>query len=174
MHDCGGGDLSENNVTTNADDVARRVGDALLARKMQLATAESCTGGGIGKVVTDIAGSSVWFDCGFITYSNASKHDLLGVQLATLEVHGAVSEATVREMAQGALARSRADVTLAVTGIAGPGGGSPDKPVGLVWFAWSVRNGATHAARELFSGDRAAVREQSVIRALRGVLDIIA
>ena len=115
------------------------VGRALAVRKWTLATAESCTGGLVAGAITDIAGSSGWFDRGFVTYSNEAKVDLLGVRPETLARFGAVSEATVREMAAGALGRSRADIAVAVTGVAGPAGGTPEKPVGLVWFAWAVR-----------------------------------
>jgi nicotinamide-nucleotide amidase len=151
--------------------LAARLGERLLARGLRLATAESCTGGWIAKVVTDIAGSSGWFEGGLVTYSNEAKQELLGVTAATLTTQGAVSEATVREMVAGALARSRADLALAVSGIAGPGGGSPEKPVGTVWFAWGVRNGPVVARREQLAGDRTEVRRQSVLIALQGALD---
>ncbi len=143
--------------------LAIEVGRALAARRWRLATAESCTGG-------HVAGSSEWVERGFVTYSNDAKVELLGVEPATLGRHGAVSEAVAREMAVGALARSRADVALAVTGVAGPGGGTPDKPVGLVWFAWAVRGRPVEATSRRFDGDRAAVREASVLEALSGVL----
>ena len=120
--------------------------------------------------ITAIAGSSAWFDRGFVTYSNAAKQEMLGVTEATLERHGAVSEATARAMAQGAIAHSRADWAIAITGIAGPGGGSPEKPVGTVCFAWAQRDGGCEAQTCVFAGERAAVREQSVIHALRGLL----
>jgi nicotinamide-nucleotide amidase len=147
------------------------VGRALADRKWTLATAESCTGGLVAGAITDVAGSSGWFDRGFVTYSNEAKIDLLGVSRETLARSGAVSEATVREMAAGALSRSRADIAVAVTGVAGPAGGSPDKPVGLVWFAWAVRDGTVDAESRRFEGDRAAVRDASVGVALRGVLE---
>jgi nicotinamide-nucleotide amidase len=150
--------------------LAREVGEALKARGMRLATAESCTGGGVGAAVTEIAGSSEWFDRGFITYSNEAKQDMLGVSAETLSRHGAVSEATVTEMASGALARSRAHLTLAISGIAGPGGGTPEKPVGLVWFAWARHASPVETESRIFSGDRHAIREQAVIHALKGVL----
>ncbi len=149
--------------------LAERVGDALQRREWMLAIAESCTGGWVAKAVTDIAGSSVWFERGFVTYSNAAKIDLLGVDPTLLEMNGAVSEVTVRAMAEGALARSRAHVAVAISGIAGPGGGTLDKPVGLVWFAWSLRGQGTRTGHEIFSGDRNAVREQSVAHALEGI-----
>ncbi len=140
----------------------------LSARNWQLATAESCTGGWIAKVLTDRAGSSAWFDRGFVTYSNASKQDMLGVLSRTLQVHGAVSRETVLEMAGGALANSAAQLSVAVSGIAGPGGGMPDKPVGTVWLAWGSPQGV-EAVCEHFSGDREQVRRQTVARALHGL-----
>ena len=152
------------------NDLAAQLGRALQAREWKLTTAESCTGGWVAKVLTDVAGSSAWFERGFVTYSDAAKQDSLGVRTATLKDFGAVSEQTAREMASGALAHSRADVALAITGIAGPGGGSMDKPVGLVWFAWARCSGALRVAQQQFSGDREAVRRQAVIAALQGVL----
>ncbi|MCC6197231.1 MAG: CinA family protein [Burkholderiales bacterium] len=136
------------------------------------ATAESCTGGLVAGAITGIAGSSGWFDRGFVTYSNEAKQELLGVPEATLRAHGAVSEATARAMAEGALARSRAQFAVAITGVAGPGGGSPDKPVGMVCFAWAGPAGVVTATRSL-SGDRAAVRHASVVVALESLLSII-
>ena len=150
--------------------LSESVGAQLLSRGEWLATAESCTGGWVAQSVTAIAGSSAWFDRGFVTYSNAAKQEMLGVTEATLERHGAVSEATARAIAQGAIAHSRADWAIAITGIAGPGGGSPEKPVGTVCFAWAQRDGGCEAQTCVFSGERAAVREQSVIHALRGLL----
>lgn len=145
------------------------LGQRLLARGEWLAVAESCTGGWLAQTVTAIAGSSAWFDRGFVTYSNAAKVDMLGVTEATLERHGAVSEATARTMAQGALSHSRADWSVAITGIAGPTGGTADKPVGTVCFAWACRDGGCEAQTVHFEGDRAAVREQSVRHALQGL-----
>ena len=150
--------------------LSESVGAQLLSRGEWLATAESCTGGWVAQSITAIAGSSAWFDRGFVTYSNAAKQEMLGVTEATLERHGAVSEATARAMAQGAIAHSRADWAIAITGIAGPGGGSSEKPVGTVCFAWAQRDGGCEAQTCVFAGDRAAVREQSVIHALRGLL----
>ena len=150
--------------------LSESVGAQLLSRGEWLATAESCTGGWVAQSITAIAGSSAWFDRGFVTYSNAAKQEMLGVTEATLERHGAVSEATARAMAQGAIAHSRADWAIAITGIAGPGGGSPEKPVGTVCFAWAQRDGGSEAQTCVFAGERAAVREQSVIHALRGLL----
>lgn len=148
--------------------LATEVGALLLTRGWSLATAESCTGGWIAQVVTAIAGSSAWFERGFVTYSNASKEDLLGVRAETLAHYGAVSEATVREMAIGALARSQAQVAVAVSGIAGPGGGAPTKPVGTVWLAWAWPTGCD-AQVFGFSGDRYAVRGQAVAMTLNGL-----
>lgn len=154
--------------------LAERVGDLLLERGEWLAAAESCTGGWLAQSVTAIAGSSTWFDRGFVTYSNAAKIDMLGVPESTLERHGAVSEAVARAMAQGALTHSRADWVVAITGIAGPGGGSAEKPVGTVCFAWASKDGGCEATNCHFSGDRTSVREQSVNFALNGLLDRLA
>lgn len=150
--------------------LAERLGNRLLEQGAAVAVAESCTGGWVAQTLTAIAGSSAWFDRGFVTYSNAAKSDMLGVAETTLARHGAVSEATARAMAQGALEHSLADWTLAITGIAGPSGGSPDKPVGTVCFAWASRDGGCEAQTRFFSGDRTAVREQSVRHALSGLL----
>ena len=155
------------------DILAAQVGGALKAHGLMLATAESCTGGGVAHAITDVAGSSAWFERGFITYSNLAKQQMLGVSEATLIQHGAVSEAVVREMVAGALANSAAQVALAVSGIAGPDGGTPDKPVGTVWFAWGIKHGATHAQRHQIDGNRAAVRAQAVRIALQGALDLL-
>lgn len=160
-------------MTDSLQALSQRVGEALSARQLVLTCAESCTGGGVAAAVTAIAGSSAWFDRGFVTYTNDAKHEMLGVQTATLEAHGAVSEAVVREMAAGALAHSAAQISLAVSGVAGPGGGSPDKPVGTVWLAWGWNDGAVRTTHYLFPGNRTAVREASVIAALEGVLDIL-
>ena len=138
----------------------------LLTHKHLLATAESCTGGMIAAACTDLAGSSQWFERGFVTYSNAAKVEMLGVPAALIEQEGAVSEAVARAMADGALAHSQAHVSLAVTGVAGPTGGSEAKPVGTVWFAWCV-NGETHSEMQHFVGDRAAIRAATVRYALQ-------
>jgi nicotinamide-nucleotide amidase len=138
-----------------------------------LVSAESCTGGWAAQAVTSIAGSSAWFERGFVTYSNAAKHELLGVSKKTLKDHGAVSEQTAREMAAGALARSRGTIALAVTGIAGPGGGSTAKPVGTVCFAWAGKGALARSETRRFRGGREAVRRQSVVRALEGVLELL-
>ena len=153
-------------------DLAASVGQALRARDLLLSTAESCTGGGVAQAVTDINGSSAWFDCGFVTYSNSSKSAMLGVPAALIAQHGAVSEEVAAAMAQGALTNSAAQVALSTTGIAGPTGAVPGKPVGTVCFAWS-RAGAIHTERLEFKGDRAAVREQATIHALAGLLRFI-
>ncbi len=145
------------------------VGAALKAAGTMLATAESCTGGWVAEVVTSVSGSSEWFDRGFVTYSNAAKQEMLGVTAATLDRFGAVSEETAREMAAGALARSRAGIALAVTGVAGPTGGTPAKPVGMVCFAWA-RGSRVESETCRFSGDRESVRRQSVVHALEGVI----
>lgn len=152
--------------------LAERVGRALKAAGAALVTAESCTGGGVAQAVTSIAGSSDWFERGFVTYSNAAKEEMLGVSRATLEGHGAVSEETAREMALGALRFSRGTVAVAVTGVAGPAGGTAEKPVGLVCFAWA-ESGATRVESRHFAGDRDSVRRQSVEHALQGVLDLL-
>lgn len=152
------------------DTLSRLVGEHLAARGWRLATAESCTGGWVAEVVTATAGSSGWFDCGFITYSNDAKCALLGVSPMTLARYGAVSEQTTAAMAKGCLERAEADVALSISGIAGPGGGSPDKPVGTVCFGW-VRHGTTpQTATCRFDGDRESVRRQAVIFALEEVL----
>ena len=149
--------------------LAQKVGERLKAARAKLVTAESCTGGWAAQVVTSVAGSSAWFERGFVTYSNEAKRELLGVQGNTLRAHGAVSEETAREMAQGALSRGKGTIALAVTGVAGPGGGSPGKPVGTVCFAWASAR-AVRSETRLFSGDRESVRRQSVVHALEGVL----
>jgi nicotinamide-nucleotide amidase len=150
---------------------AEQLGALLLERGEWLVAAESCTGGWVAQSVTAIAGSSTWFDRGFVTYSNAAKVDMLGVSESTLARHGAVSEAVARAMAQGALAHSQADWAVAITGIAGPGGGSPEKPVGTVCFAWASKAGGCEAQTRHFAGDRAAVRAQSVRHALSGLIE---
>ncbi|NMF98340.1 nicotinamide-nucleotide amidohydrolase family protein [Aromatoleum toluolicum] len=146
--------------------LSRRVGDWLAARGATLACAESCTGGWVAQTVTATAGSSGWFDRGFVTYSNEAKQELLGVAAATLARHGAVSEETVREMVAGTLAHSRARYALAVSGVAGPGGGTAAKPVGMVCLAWGERGGEVRSETVRFAGDRTGIRRQAVIRAL--------
>jgi len=151
--------------------LARRIGVRLKKRNLKLATAESCTGGWIAQTVTSVSGSSGWFDRGFVTYSNEAKKELLGVRGRTLSRHGAVSRETAKEMAAGALARSRAQVAIAVTGVAGPGGGTKAKPVGTVCFAWSRKRGAMESLTRRFRGGRERVRRQSVVFALKGLLE---
>jgi nicotinamide-nucleotide amidase len=153
--------------------LAARVGEACERRGLYVATAESCTGGGVAEAITRIAGSSAWFDRGFVTYSYAAKEEMIGVSHETLVTHGAVSEAVVREMAAGALNRSNARVSAAVTGIAGPGGALPGKPVGLVWFAWGVRGGEVQSREFRFPGNREQVRRQAVAVALQGLIDLL-
>lgn len=161
-------------VTQDAlEALAARLGRALTARGWLLAAAESCTGGWAAQAITAIPGSSTWFDRGFVTYSNAAKQELLGVSAATLATHGAVSEPTVREMAVGALAHSQAQAVFAISGIAGPGGGTPDKPVGTVCFAWALKGGAVETTTCHFDGDRRSIRAQSVAHALQGMLERI-
>jgi nicotinamide-nucleotide amidase len=158
-------------MDTELERLSFLIGEALLARKLMLACAESCTGGWVAEAVTATAGSSSWFERGFVTYSNAAKQELLGVKADTLRQHGAVSETVVAEMAAGALRRSHAQVALAISGVAGPTGGSPDKPVGTVCFAWVLRGEAPTAETRCFAGDRETVRRQSVVHALQGLLD---
>ena len=161
--------MSEERITA----IARQLGEACRLRGRTLALAESCTGGGVGEAITRIPGSSAWLDRGFITYSNEAKEELLGVKPETLMTHGAVSEATAREMVLGALRWSHADTAVAVTGVAGPDGGTREKPVGLVWFAWCVRGGAARVESRQFDGNREAVRRQAIEFALKGLLNAL-
>lgn len=147
--------------------LSHQVGEALERLGSTLTTAESCTGGWIAKVITDVSGSSAWFERGFVTYSNEAKHQMIGVDSGTLETHGAVSDAVVREMAQGALYAAGADYAVAVSGIAGPNGGSVEKPVGTVWFGFASKSGGTVAHHQIFNGDRDAVRRQATEYALQ-------
>ncbi|MCK7593298.1 CinA family protein [Pseudomarimonas salicorniae] len=151
-------------------ELAGRLGEALRAQHLMLVTAESCTGGWIAKTVTDIAGCSDWFDCGLAAYSYEAKQALLGVRPETLMEHGAVSRETVLEMVSGALVHSGASISVAVTGIAGPSGGTDDKPVGTVWIGWKRRGGYPRAEVFHFGGDREAVRRQTVAAAINGLL----
>ena len=160
-------------MTEELSTLAQTLGQRLQAAGLMLTTAESCTGGWIAKVVTDIPGSSGWLDRGFVTYTNAAKQEMLGVTAATLESQGAVSEAVVREMVLGALARSQARVAVAVSGIAGPGGGTAEKPVGTVCFAWGLAGRQPVTRRECFGGAREAVRRQTVQRALSGLIGLL-
>lgn len=152
--------------------LAEQVGAALQANHLMLATAESCTGGWIAKTITDIAGCSAWFDCGMAVYSYEAKQALLGVRPETLTEHGAVSRETALEMVSGALVTSGASIAVAVTGIAGPGGGTADKPVGSVWIGWKRRGGYPMAELFHFDGDRESVRRQTVEASLRGLLKL--
>ena len=154
-------------------DLSEKLGNELKSRAMVVATAESCTGGWIAQALTMVPGSSSWFDCGFVTYTNRSKQEVLGVRSSTLERGGAVSELAVREMAEGALARSHADCSVAVSGIAGPDGGSAEKPVGTVWMSVASRDRETNARRLNLEGDRDAVRRQTVIVALQTLIELV-
>lgn len=154
--------------------LARRVGRELARRGLMIATAESCTGGWVGQAITRVAGSSAWFERGFVTYTYIAKREMLGVKGTTLARHGAVSEAVVGEMARGALRNSHAQVAVAVSGVAGPGGGSPDKPVGTVCFGWAIAGRPVAVATRRFRGDRDAVRRRAVACALQGVLELLA
>jgi nicotinamide-nucleotide amidase len=159
-------------VSVDINELAAQVGQALQDKGLLLATAESCTGGGISQAITEIAGSTGWFDCGFVCYSNASKTEMLDVSAALIAQFGSVSEEVAAAMAQCALASSNAHVAVSTTGIAGPTGAVPGKPVGTVCFGWA--NGDTvHTERLVFSGDRRAVREQTVVHALQGLLRFI-
>jgi nicotinamide-nucleotide amidase len=151
--------------------LTRQLAALMLANDYQLATAESCTGGGIAQLMTSLPGSSQWFERGFVTYSNDSKREMLEVANDILENYGAVSEECAVAMAKGAVNQSHADFALSVTGIAGPDGGSVDKPVGTVCFGWSQRNAETLSARVVFEGDREQVRQQTIVMAIQGLLD---
>ena len=153
--------------------LSEQLAKLLLQQQKLLAVAESCTGGWLAKCLTDLAGSSRWFERGFVTYSNAAKQEMLGVRSATLLRTGAVSEAVVLEMANGVLDHSRADVAVAISGIAGPGGAVPGKPVGTVCFAWTVKDSLHQKDTKYFEGNREAVRRQSVACALQGLLDVL-
>ena len=155
---------------TALEALAAHLGEALRAQHLMLVTAESCTGGWIAKTVTDVAGCSDWFDCGMAAYSYEAKQALLGVRPETLMEHGAVSRETVLEMVSGALIHSGASIAVAVTGIAGPSGGTEDKPVGTVWIGWKRRGGYPRAEVFHFDGDRDAVRRQTVAAAINGLL----
>jgi nicotinamide-nucleotide amidase len=158
------------NGDADIEGLARMLGQSLLQKRAVCATAESCTGGLVAGAITDIAGSSAWFDRGFVTYSNEAKRDLLGVPEAVLREHGAVSEATARAMAEGTVARTLGHLAVAVTGIAGPSGGSPEKPVGMVCLAWAGKGLPTTAITRHFPGGRAEVRRAAVIAALEGLI----
>jgi nicotinamide-nucleotide amidase len=161
-------------MTEALDKLAADLGRRLKGEGLVLATAESCTGGWIAKVLTDIPGSSGWFDRGYVTYSNRAKEEMLGVSAETLALYGAVSEAVVREMVEGTLIRSGAAIAIAVSGVAGPEGGSEEKPVGTVWFAWSRTGADSVSERFQFAGNREEVRHQSVRVALERLLELLA
>ena len=153
--------------------LSEKLGQLLLKNQHVLVTAESCTGGGVASAITDIAGSSAWFDRAFITYSNEAKQEMIDVQAATLEAHGAVSEAVVIEMVHGALANSKGTIAVSISGIAGPGGGSEEKPVGTVCFAWAGNNGWQKVETHVFAGDRSQVRQQATACALEVIYDYL-
>ncbi len=160
-------------MSETLDILSSALGQRLIPQRLRLATAESCTGGWLAKVITDIPGSSEWFDRGFVTYADAAKQQVLGVQPETIAREGAVSEDVARAMAAGALAHSEAHVAVAITGIAGPDGGSEEKPVGTVWFAWALADGCLYAQRFQFAGNREEVRHQSVRVALERLLELL-
>lgn len=167
---------SERESERRCDELAKQLGDALKRCHGYCAVAESCTGGTLAATLTDCPGSSAWFDRGFVTYSNQAKQDLLGVSLKTLQTYGAVSEETVFEMVEGALKNSTAQLAVAISGIAGPDGGSIQKPVGTVWIAWAVSTPSqvkTQAQVFLFQGNRSTVRQQAVYEALVGMLHLL-
>ena len=155
-------------------EISTRLAKTMLSHDLRLVTAESCTGGGIAHSITSLPGSSGWFERGFVTYTNEAKQECLGVSASTLQRFGAVSEECAAEMALGALEHSRADVAVSVTGIAGPDGGSEEKPVGTVCFGWCQRDRGSVTTRVLFEGDREQVRQQSVLMAMQGLLDMLA
>ena len=154
-------------------ETASRLAELLLERQLMLATAESCTGGWVAKTLTDLPGCSAWFDRGFVTYTNASKNEMLGVSMTTLDAYGAVSEMTVREMAEGVLNNSPAQISLSISGIAGPGGATEEKPLGTVWFGWAVEEQCIEAECCHFEGDREAVRAQAVQHTLSRLIEIV-
>ena len=154
--------------------LARRLAETLISQRLFVSTAESCTGGWIAKTLTDLPGSSGWFDCGMVAYSYEAKQSMLGVRAQTIEQEGAVSRQTAIEMVSGALVHSAASLAVAVTGIAGPGGGTADKPVGTVWIGWKRRGGYPKAQVFHFAGDREAVRRQTIAAALQGLIEVAA
>jgi len=160
-------------MNSGVTEIARRVGQSCKRRGVMVATAESCTGGGVAEAITRISGSSAWFDRAFVTYTNTAKREMLGVSGTTLDAHGAVSKQVASEMAQGALAFSHADVSVAITGVAGPTGGTKAKPVGLVFIAWGVRGGAIQVREFRFEGGREAVRRNSILFSLQGLIDLL-
>ena len=154
--------------------LVRTLGGLLTSRNLMLATAESCTGGWVGQLLTAIPGSSAWYERGFITYANAAKQEMLGVPATTLDTFGAVSEETAQAMAVGALAHSHAQAARGISGIAGPGGGTPQKPVGLVCYGWALADGTQMSSTCRLDGDREEIRSRAVAAALRGLIELIA
>lgn len=152
------------------EELVQQLAKLLKEKEIMVATAESCSGGSVAAAFTDLAGSSAWFDCGFVTYSNAAKMHMLGVPAQTLEQHGAVSEETVKAMVRGAVTNSQAQLAVAISGIAGPEGGSAEKPVGTVWFAWG-NDTQQHTQRLVFNGNRQQVRQQAVTTAIQGLIN---
>lgn len=180
-HSCGLGYVIRNDwqdeiegfwIMQTLTQLSEELGELLRMKGWVLTTAESCTGGGISAAVTDIAGSSLWFDRAFITYSNEAKIEMLSVEATTLEKHGAVSQQVVQQMAEGAVTYSRANVAISVSGIAGPGGGSLEKPVGTVWFGWKLADGKEIQRVEIFQGNRKEVREQACCYAIRTLIEL--
>lgn len=157
--------------------IVEQLAELLTKHDKQLTVAESCTGGWVAKELTDLAGSSAWFERGFVTYSNQAKHEMLGVLESTLKTYGAVSEETVTEMAIGALKNSHADFSLSISGIAGPSGGSAEKPVGLVWFSWAAQENKKYKTlvtdKKIFTGDRNSVRQQAVEYVLNEIIKLL-
>lgn len=160
-------------MNSHIKDLSTQLGELLLSRQFTVTCAESCTGGGIARAITDVAGSSQWFHAGFITYANDAKEQLLSVSPETLVSEGAVSGAVVRQMAEGALMATGADIVVAVSGVAGPDGGTEDKPVGMVWFSWALKNGVVTTLCVQFKGGRAAVRQAAVKQALMGLIEML-
>ena len=160
-------------MTDTATSQAEQLAELFIKTSSKLVTAESCTGGGLAEILTRIPGSSIWFERGYVTYSNESKHELLSVPPETLEQFGAVSEETARAMAKGAVENSRADFSVAITGIAGPDGGTEEKPVGTVCFAWHSKNGDSNSTQIRFDGDRLKIRQQACMLAMQGLIDIL-
>lgn len=162
-----------NTPTSSCDDLSAQLGRSLQVRNWRITTAESCTGGGVAAAITAIPGSSRWFEYGLVTYANQAKQHLLGVDSKSLAVDGAVSETVVHQMIDGVLALSGAELAVAVSGIAGPDGGSAEKPVGTVWFAWGTASGERKACCYHFDGDRRAIQQQAVISALTGAVELL-
>ncbi|MFT7300446.1 MAG: nicotinamide-nucleotide amidase [Porticoccus sp.] len=160
-------------MNRHTKDLSAQLGAVLRSRQLTVTSAESCTGGGVASAITDISGSSQWFHAGFVTYADDVKEQLLGVSPETLMSEGAVSESVVRQMVKGAINAAGADIAVAVSGVAGPDGGTEDKPVGVVWFAWAMKNGVVTTLCTQFEGDRSAVRQAAVERALRGLVEML-